>query len=67
MIMNDARAKAILGGWIGMDQGLRASVPSIRWRYGGNMITLEGRFTIEALEAIVWWMRHHPGEGEILW
>lgn len=31
------------------------------WKKGADTVMLDGHFTPSQLEAIAWWMRHHPG------
>lgn len=58
--MDEQRAREILGGLIQPDGGLYDLGHYIAWTPGEEDVRLDDRFTIEELEAIVWWVRHSP-------
>jgi len=40
------------------DGGLHDTSRYIRWHKGASSVTLDGIFSIDELEAILWWMRN---------
>jgi hypothetical protein len=58
--MNEQRAREILGDRIEDDDGLWSDYQYMEWKPkdGSDDIGLEGTFTPDELEAIVWWMRN---------
>lgn len=54
--MTEERAREILGDAIKPDGGLLQVYEFFYWR-PGKKATLDGRFTADELEAIVFWMR----------
>jgi hypothetical protein len=59
--MTEQRAMEILNG-----VDIFSDMPSLgngeytNWHEGDATVKLDGRFTAEELEAIVWWMRNKP-------
>ena len=58
-LMNEERAKEILGDRIQADGGLFDRRNCINYFPEDPKILLAAEFDVEELEAIVWWMRHH--------
>lgn len=58
--MNEEQSRKILAGDIGENGSLLAnrSGPFIHWAAGDAKVCLDGDFTAEYLEAVVWWMRN---------
>jgi len=59
--MNEKRAREILsknGGNINSDNSLSSTWTYMYWNPGDEDITLDGEFSLEELEAIMWWMRN---------
>lgn len=56
--MNEERAREILGQTIRQDNGLFDGSQYTEWSVGDKDVVLDGRFNIEELEAIVWWIRN---------
>jgi len=56
--MNEAKAREVLRDAIEEDGSLYSLGWYLEWK-GGEAI-LDGSFSAEDLEAIVWWMRKHP-------
>lgn len=54
-LMNEAKARKILGNAIEEDNRLTGQY---WWLVDGGDICLDGDFTLEQLEAIVWWMKN---------
>lgn len=54
--MDEQRAREILGGMIQPDGGLYNLGHYIAWTPGEEDVRLDDRFTVEELEAIVWWV-----------
>lgn len=50
--------RGILERFLQKDNSLRHLVPYIVWVPGSVMITLDGSFTPDELQAIAWWVRH---------
>ena len=44
---------------ISIDNGLHSLGWYLSWKPKEDSATLDGEFTAEELEAIVWWMRHY--------
>ena len=63
--MNEKRAREILEKWVDIrkDNGLYSNGWYLSWSIGRKDATLDGVFTVEELEAIVWWMKNKGGEG----
>lgn len=60
--MDEAEAREILKDCIQEDGGLfhsswPSSWPYMSWELGDDDITLDSRYSIAELEAIVWWMK----------
>lgn len=59
--MNEEKARSILGDAIHKDGvTLDCLGHYMAWSPGDKEITLDSTFTVEELEAIVWWMRNIP-------
>lgn len=58
VLMDEAKARKILGGWIDEDDDLFCLSEYISFEKGDEHISLDGRFTIEEVEAIAWWLRN---------
>ena len=57
--MNEAKAREILGYRIYIADALGDSINFIRWKPSlGDDVLLDGHFSADMLEAIVWWMRN---------
>lgn len=54
--MDEEKARKILGDWI-VEDGLSCLGPYVAYTKGDD-ITLDARFNLEELEAIVWWMKN---------
>ena len=52
------KVKKILGNTIRENGNLSNLSEYVSWTKGDNEITLDGDFTIDELEAIVWWMKN---------
>lgn len=57
MCMSEEKAKEVLGESI-VEFGLNSLGWYLSWEKGDEEATLDGRFTVEQLEAIAWWMRN---------
>jgi hypothetical protein len=55
--MDEQEARRILGDWIQSDSGLYCLGQYVAWSPQNNTVCLDSDFTIEELEAIVWWVR----------
>ena len=63
--MNEQRAKEILGRAVTSNGGLQGyDMDHVCYINGGVCVDLDGDFTAEYLEAVVWWMRNVGGGGE---
>lgn len=61
--MDEEKARRILKGWIQPDNGLHCLGTYIAWTPGnGEEACLDGTFSAEELEAVVWWMVHFEGQ-----
>jgi len=60
--MNEEKARKILGKSISDDGGLFSPGHYMGWTPGDEEIVLDSRFTLEELEAIVWWMKNTPSQ-----
>ena len=59
--MSEERAREILSEIIDENGSLYELSPSyISWRGESRIISLDGDFDDDELEAIVWWMRNNP-------
>jgi len=62
--MDEAQARRILGNAIESDNDLNTldkewpKPEYVSWNVGSDHANLDGDFTIEELEAIVWWMKN---------
>jgi len=62
--MDEARARQLLGNAIESDNDLNTlgkewpKPEYVSWNAGSDYANLDGDFTIEELEAIVWWMKN---------
>lgn len=56
--MNLEKVKQILGDDVVKDAGLYSLGGYIGWTVGDKEIVLDGEFTADELEAILWCMRH---------
>ena len=56
--MNETKAREILKNAIQSDGSLFDLGHYIHWEKDSSEITLDDTFTIEELEAIVWWVRN---------
>lgn len=63
--MTEARAAALLDGWMHDELSAEPSDLSgtsgdgyINWDTGSDNITLDGGFSVELLEAIIFWMKY---------
>ncbi len=61
--MDEETARKILGKRIKSDNGLFDGVQYLAWSVGHKEIVLDDRFTVDELEAIVWWVRNHNTEN----
>jgi len=55
--MNEKRAREILGDSIQEDGSLYDCGRYLIWGIDEERITLDSRFTVADLEAIIWWMK----------
>ena len=55
--MDEEKAREILGSYITGD-GLYCLGRYLYWEKGSKEATLDAEFSIDELEAIVWWMRN---------
>lgn len=58
--MTEATATTILSDSITPDGLLHNIGWYLSWKPGAAAAILDGQFTADDLEAIAWWMRHHP-------
>ena len=56
--MNKDKATHILRDYIQPDRGLYCLGHYLAWTPGDDEITLDCRFTVDELDAIVWWMKN---------
>ena len=56
--MDEKKARDILGESISPDGGLSNGGHYMAWNPDEDRITLDCRFELEELEAIVWWMKN---------
>ena len=56
--MDEQKAKAILGDAIGADESLYSLGWYLFWDKGNDEATLDGKFTLEELQAITWWIEN---------
>lgn len=58
--MNGQKAKIILATDIQSDNSLKNYyvADGISWKPGDELVSLDGEFTAEKLEAIAWWMKN---------
>ncbi len=58
--MDEKRAREILGHYIHSDDSLRPTRANfLSWSDTlPNLITMDGRFSLEEIEAIAWWVRN---------
>ena len=61
--MDKEKATKILADYIQPGGGLYCLGHYLSWGVGARSITLDCEFSLEELEAIVWWMKqdHNPG------
>jgi hypothetical protein len=59
--MDEEKAIEILGDWISDDGDLFDLGAYISFEKGDQTVSLDGHFTADALEAVVWWMRNKGG------
>jgi hypothetical protein len=59
-MVDESRAREILGEWIQPDGSLRDDGMWLQWKPGANKLTFEGYLTIDHLKALVWWIENHP-------
>lgn len=66
--MDETKAREILKDWIQPDGGIHAGAMAyVCWHPNEDSGTLDGGFSIEELEAIVWWIRNRPANrGTVL-
>jgi hypothetical protein len=58
-ILNGRRAREILGSSVQSDGSLHDTTQQYMWwSPGDSTITLDSEFTLEELEAIVWWLKN---------
>ncbi len=57
--MDEQRVREILKDAIQPDNSIEDSYQYASWSPVSDIITLDGHFTIERLEAIIWWMKNH--------
>jgi hypothetical protein len=55
--MDEQKAREILGKSIQEDGSLYNLSKYLNWNKAEAVVTLDGYFTIEELEAIVWWIK----------
>lgn len=56
--MNEEKATEILKEWIQDDEGLDGLHRYVSWWKGRKEITLDDSFSVEELEAMIWWMKN---------
>lgn len=56
--MTEEKARKILKDSIGDDNGLYSLGKYLYWQTGYDTATLDASFSVEELEAIVWWMKN---------
>jgi hypothetical protein len=56
--MTEEKAREILGDGIKPDNSVRRSSPFIFWAPEYELVSLDGGFSPDELEAIAWWMRN---------
>ena len=59
--MNEEIARDVLHEFIQPDNGLFNLGHYLAWTPGDDEIVLDDGFTVDELEAIVWWIRNHSG------
>ena len=62
--MNEEKARKILHSYIDESNRLLIWVfgechDYMYWKIGDEHVTLDGTYTIETLEAIIWWVKNH--------
>jgi hypothetical protein len=58
--MNEQKAKELLKDHITPNGGLRRNDERyISWQPKESAVTVDGEFTTDELEAIIWWMQNH--------
>jgi hypothetical protein len=57
--MNNTRARVIMADMMRESDGALKSVRYIDWNPGDTSITMDDNFTIEELEAILWWVKNY--------
>lgn len=62
--MDEAKAREMLAGDTLTDGGLYNAIQFLSWTPGDEGATLDGNFSADHLEAIVWWMRNAPATNE---
>ena len=63
-MMDQERAQLILAPFIKPDGGLFCLAPQyLAWDVGNERVSMDGAFSVEQLEAIMWWMSHMPMKG----
>ena len=63
-MMNEARARVILGKRIRLDGGLSDDEEFLEFGPGDDVAVLDGLFSADELEAIAWWMRNKCSQPE---
>ena len=58
--MDEQKAREILKDALAEDGGLTNTGWYVGWTPGDSEAVLDGHFTAEQLEAVVWWMRNAP-------
>jgi hypothetical protein len=58
-MMDETRAREILGKWVTGDNKLYSLGPYVSVR--GQQLELEGDFDADTLEALAWWLRNRNG------
>ena len=57
--MNEEKARKILGDWIQDDGGLYCLGIYLHYNPGDGCAVLDAEFSLEELQAIVWWMENN--------
>jgi hypothetical protein len=56
--MNEAKAKAILYDYTTPDGKLRGA--GLEWPDNNGDVSIDGSFSVEFLEAMLWWVKNKP-------
>jgi hypothetical protein len=56
--LDEEKARQVLAEAIDHDGGLYSLGWYISWSPGGDEICLDGSFSVEDLEAIIWWIKN---------